>query len=329
MSSQADPPSTSQISALEAKVLKLQATLLEQQVKDKQSDAGARKNWMLDALPKTSAAFLTLSLGAFAFQGYLGHRWEANAADREFAFKIMQTQLSTNQRPFQMSQKLLYFKCVGFLDALPQADNLNTIIVNGFDGIQNQDQYVDAKGNPICTNLKPIQLSSAHAVQTKFGTIDLVTEEVATLFAAIATSVSKNNPNFGSNNLTCSGEISEISVGELMSCQEAHIESGSGTATAGKFAFTQALLKEMVGKGWVSENETFTETLQTELALHLINDMGLARVVDGTLSVEQMAERLAWEWGAIAGSDGETKYGGKPKISYSEVVAAISSVIPK
>lgn len=156
------------------------------------------------------------------------------------------------------------------------------------------------------------------AIAVAFGSLILIgvtdkkpihTDE---LLATIAQVESRGNYNaYFSNATNSSIKFTDMPIKEVISWQQQFINQGSASSAVGRYQFINTTLRDLVQQLDIDQNTIFTEQLQDQLAVALLERRGLREYVSQTITREQFAHNLSKEWAAlpkVIGDDPEQSY---------------------
>jgi hypothetical protein len=121
--------------------------------------------------------------------------------------------------------------------------------------------------------------------------------------------------------------LTNMTVAEVLEFQSSMTGRGHESTAVGKYQIIRGTLQDLVKSGAVSLNDVFSPATQDRLAIALLNRRGYQRYLQGNMSVDQFADRVAMEWASFPMPDGRSFYAGvgsnKALVDRSTVVAAL------
>lgn len=94
-------------------------------------------------------------------------------------------------------------------------------------------------------------------------------------------------------------KFTEMTIEEVVRWQEAYVAEGSVSSAVGKYQIIRPTLNKLVTEMELDPQTKFTEELQDQMAVKLLEKRGAADFVNQKLSHEQFAANLAKEWAAL------------------------------
>jgi hypothetical protein len=105
-------------------------------------------------------------------------------------------------------------------------------------------------------------------------------------------------------------QLAELTLAEVRALQRRLVRQNGGSAI-GRYQIIDDTLDGLVVRMGLSTSERFTPALQDRMAMHLAREAGLAAWLDGALSDERFAARLARVWAGLpADQSGRSRYAG-------------------
>jgi hypothetical protein len=105
-------------------------------------------------------------------------------------------------------------------------------------------------------------------------------------------------------------QLAELTLAEVRALQRRLVRQNGGSAI-GRYQIIDDTLEGLVVRMGLSSSERFTPALQDRMAMHLAREAGLAAWLDGALSDERFAARLARVWAGLpADQSGRSRYAG-------------------
>jgi len=118
----------------------------------------------------------------------------------------------------------------------------------------------------------------------------------------------------GNYNILVGGRIeprlSEMTVAEVLNFQSNMRGRGHESSAVGRYQIIKGTLESLVNQGAASPNEKFSPATQDKLAVALLNRRGYQSYLQGKLSADQFADRLAMEWASFPVASGQSYYAG-------------------
>ncbi|CAN5621919.1 hypothetical protein BH23PAT2_BH23PAT2_08130 [soil metagenome] len=133
-----------------------------------------------------------------------------------------------------------------------------------------------------------------------------------TILNTIAEGESNRNYNaYYSNGGNTDIDFTSMKVGEVIAWQKEFVDKGSPSSAVGKYQFIRSTLEGLVKEHKIDRNQTFSPSLQDELAIALLERRGVHDYMDGKIDREDFAHNLSKEWAALPKAKGD-----KPESSY-------------
>jgi len=105
-------------------------------------------------------------------------------------------------------------------------------------------------------------------------------------------------------------QLAELTLAEVRALQRRLVRQNGGSAI-GRYQIIDDTLEGLVVRMGLSTSERFTPALQDRMAMQLAREAGLAAWLDGALSDERFAARLARVWAGLpADQSGRSRYAG-------------------
>jgi hypothetical protein len=105
-------------------------------------------------------------------------------------------------------------------------------------------------------------------------------------------------------------QLAELTLAEVRALQRRLVRQNGGSAI-GRYQIIDDTLDGLVVRMGLSSSERFTPALQDRMAMQLAREAGLAAWLDGALSDERFAARLARVWAGLpADQSGRSRYAG-------------------
>jgi muramidase (phage lysozyme) len=121
--------------------------------------------------------------------------------------------------------------------------------------------------------------------------------------------------------------LTNMTIAEVLEFQSGMPGRGHESTAVGKYQIIRGTLQDLVKSGAVSMNDVFSPATQDRLAITLLNRRGYQRYLQGNMSVDQFADRVAMEWASFPMPDGRSFYAGvgsnKALVDRSTVVATL------
>lgn len=102
-------------------------------------------------------------------------------------------------------------------------------------------------------------------------------------------------------------DLQKKTVAQVLTLNKAHGKR-TGSSATGAYQVMHDTLRGLVRNGVVKEDELFTEDVQDRIALALLNEKGYQKYLDGKISAETFANRVAGVWAALPLASGKSKY---------------------
>lgn len=120
------------------------------------------------------------------------------------------------------------------------------------------------------------------------------------LLDTIGSGESKSNYNayFGHSDNT-EIRFTEMPIRDVLAWQEKYVQNGSPSSAVGRYQFLRPTLMGLVQQLDINQNARFTEALQDQLAITLMERRGSVEYVEKKITREQFAANLAKEWAAL------------------------------
>ena len=105
-------------------------------------------------------------------------------------------------------------------------------------------------------------------------------------------------------------QLADLTLAEVRALQRRLVRQNGGSAI-GRYQIIDDTLDGLVARMGLSASERFTPALQDRMAMHLAREAGLEAWLDGALSDEGFAARLARVWAGLpADQSGRSRYAG-------------------
>jgi hypothetical protein len=135
----------------------------------------------------------------------------------------------------------------------------------------------------------------------------------------------------GNYNILVGGSVepnlTNMTVAEVLEYQRGMLARGHESTAVGKYQIIRNTLSDLVKSGAVNPNEKFSQLTQDRLAIALLNRRGYQRYLQGELTADQFANRVAQEWASFPMPDGRSYYAGvgsnKALVDRSTVVSTL------
>lgn len=125
-------------------------------------------------------------------------------------------------------------------------------------------------------------------------------------------------------------QLTSKTLNEVLAMQA---ESNKASTAAGGYQFLRRTLIGLKNELGLTGKEQFNEDLQDRLAHALMERRGLSQYLNGSITKEQFADRLAQEWAALPTSSGKSYYHGdglnRSRVSRASLLKAIDKLAPQ
>jgi len=105
-------------------------------------------------------------------------------------------------------------------------------------------------------------------------------------------------------------KLSEMTLAEILTFQAGMISRGHESTAVGRYQIIKKTLEGLIAQGAANLNEKFSPGTQDKLAIALLNRRGYQRYLQGNMSADQFADRLAMEWASFPVVSGQSYYRG-------------------
>jgi hypothetical protein len=101
-----------------------------------------------------------------------------------------------------------------------------------------------------------------------------------------------------------------MTLAEILTFQAGMISRGHESTAVGRYQIIKKTLEGLIAQGAANLNEKFSPGTQDKLAIALLNRRGYQRYLQGNMSADQFADRLAMEWASFPVVSGQSYYRG-------------------
>lgn len=126
-------------------------------------------------------------------------------------------------------------------------------------------------------------------------------------------------------------DLSRLPVHDVIALQKARNKrTGLESSAAGAYQFMHYTLNDLKKGGKITGDELFTNDLQDELAMHLMERRGFSKYLKGNMTKETFINNLSKEWAGLPNMQGMSSYAGvgsnKATVSLPEVFHTLDAL---
>jgi muramidase (phage lysozyme) len=103
----------------------------------------------------------------------------------------------------------------------------------------------------------------------------------------------------GAKGVSKTADVSKMTIEGVLAFQSQMLAGGSKSTACGGYQFLKKTLAATKLQMGLTGNEVWNEVMQDRMAMHLMEQRGLSRYLDGMISRDMFANNLAKEWASL------------------------------
>ena len=104
--------------------------------------------------------------------------------------------------------------------------------------------------------------------------------------------------------------LTDMTIQEVLDFQDEMLRKGHESTAIGKYQIIRNTLRLLISNGSVQLTDKFSPSTQDKLAIALLNRRGYQEFINGKITADAMADKIAMEWASFPTANGASYYAG-------------------